>query len=81
MQRSKRRKEKKPSNLKMKTSPPKYGDLLLQLERVLEQMIDYHEVQRYDVLGAVDYWVRVHRPDAVEEYLDGSIPDLFRTPG
>jgi hypothetical protein len=57
-----------------------YGQLLLQLETVLEKMIDQHDVQRYDILGSVDYWIRVHRPEAVEEYLDGSIPDLFRNP-
>lgn len=58
----------------------RYGDLLLQLESILETMIDEHDVQRYDVLGAVDYWIRVHRPEAIEEYEDGSIPELFRNP-
>jgi len=53
---------------------------LLELELILEQMIDYHDVQRYDIIGAVDYWIRVHRPGAIEEYEDGSIPDIFRNP-
>ena len=58
-----------------------YGQLLLHLETILEKIVDQHDMQRYDVIGAVDYWFRVHRPDAIEEYEDGTIPDIFRAPG
>ncbi len=48
------------------------GDILLELEAVLDEMVDEHELQFGDILGLVHTHLTVHRPDAQEEYLDGS---------
>lgn len=56
------------------------GDVLLDLEKVLEEMVDSHDLQWYDVLFLVFGWLQVHRPDAQEKYLDGSHPVLYYGP-
>lgn len=59
-----------------KKSITPFGDLMLNLEEVLEAMIDEHDVQRYELCALVDAWVKVHRPESVETYLDGTQPRL-----
>lgn len=64
-----------PSN-KPKSMRP-YGDILLDLETLYNEMIDDHEVQFADLIGHLDYHVKVHRPDCIEIYEeDGSSPEL-----
>jgi hypothetical protein len=53
------------------------GDTLLRMEPLLEELIDLHELQWYDVLFLVLGWLMVHRPDAQEEYVDGTRPLFF----
>lgn len=53
------------------------GDLLSDLELVLEKIIDEHDLQHGEVLNLVHGWLMVHRPAAREEYLDGSHPILY----
>lgn len=53
------------------------GDILLELEATLDEMVDDHELQFGDVLGLVHTHLTVHRPDAQEEYLDGGRPVFF----
>ncbi len=52
----------------------KLGDITLDLEELLEEMIDEHELQKGEVLGLVQAWIDIHRPDAIEEYEDGTRP-------
>lgn len=61
---------------KSKKSITPFGNLMLELEQVLEAMIDEHDVQRYEICALVDAWVRVHRPESVETYLDSTQPNL-----
>lgn len=56
------------------------GAVLLDLERVLEEMVDAHELQWGDVVWLVWGWLMVHRPDARERYRDGSSPELRYEP-
>ena len=56
----------------------KMGDILLDLEKVISEMIEKHELQRGDVLALVDVYVTVHHPEAVEKYMDGSPSPRFR---
>lgn len=53
-------------------SQPRIGDTLLELEPVLEQLVDTHDLQHGDVLALIDVWLTVHRPAAKEQYTDGS---------
>lgn len=52
----------------------KLGDILLDLEVLLDEMIDAHDLQWGEVLALVFCWLQIHRPDAKEEYEDGSSP-------
>lgn len=48
------------------------GDITADLELVLEEMIDGHDLQRGEVLALVYNWINVHRPACIEEYDDGT---------
>jgi hypothetical protein len=58
----------------------KLGTILLDLEEILDEMIDDHDLQWGDVIGLVHQHLQVHRPDAQEEYLDSSNPILYYGP-
>lgn len=53
------------------------GQIMLELEPYLEELIDSHDLQKSDVLALVDWWVNVHRPSCIEQYIDGSSPVLY----
>lgn len=57
----------------------KFGEVLLDLEIVLDEMCD-HDLQWGDILALVHMHLQVHRPDAKEEYLDGDTPIFFYGP-
>lgn len=50
------------------------GQITTQLEPLLEEMTDAHELQAHEILGIIFLWLQVHRPDAIETYLDGTNP-------
>lgn len=53
----------------------KLGDILLDLEVILDEMVDSHELQVGDILNLVYGHLVIHRPDAKEVYVsDGSSP-------
>lgn len=57
------------------------GDILLDLEVLLEELVDSHDLQWSDVIFLVFGWLNVHRPSAQETYTkDGSHPVLFYGP-
>jgi hypothetical protein len=47
------------------------------MEPLLEELVDDHDLQWYDILFLVLGWLMVHRPAAQEEYLDGTKPVFF----
>lgn len=53
------------------------GTILLDLEVLLEEMTDDHELQTGDILSLVKSWIDIHAPYANEEYTDGSKPEFF----
>lgn len=64
----------------MKKRTKKIGDILLDLEAVLDRMVD-QGLQRGDVLALVNTHLTVHRPDCIEEYKDGSpSPEFYYLP-
>lgn len=56
------------------------GDITLDLEVVLEEMIDKHELQLGELLNLIRGWVEIHRPEAIEKYLDDSSPIFYYGP-
>jgi len=56
------------------------GELLLDLESILDEMVDVHGLQTGDIMALVYSHLVVHRPDAFEEYEDGSKPIHYYGP-
>lgn len=56
------------------------GKVLLDMEPLLEELTDDHELQRGEILGLILSWMDIHRPDCVEKYLDGSLPNYYYGP-
>lgn len=56
------------------------GKTLLEIEALLEELVDIHELQHGEVLALIDRWLEIHRPDCREKYLDGSSPKSYYGP-
>jgi hypothetical protein len=56
------------------------GKILLELEPLIDELIDDHDVQWADILNLVHSHLVVHRPDAQEIYMDDSNPVFFYGP-
>ena len=66
--------------MKTKTKSKNIGSLLLEHEKLLEQMIDLHGLQAGEVLALTYAWINIHRPECVELYEDGTSPVYFYGP-
>ena len=53
------------------------GNITQDLENLVEEMVDDHELQWGEILNLVYGYLVIHRPDAQEEYMDGSNPDFY----
>ncbi len=54
------------------------GKITGDMELLLEEMVDCHDLQTGEILALVYSWLQVHRPGAFEEYTDGSGRPEFR---
>lgn len=52
------------------------GEIFLQLEELIDALIDDHGFQWGDVLWWVFGHLKIHRPDAQEEYIKGGHPEF-----
>lgn len=50
------------------------GDILLDMEILLDEMVDDHDLQWGDVRALVMQHLRGHKPGAQEQYVDGGSP-------
>ena len=55
----------------------KLGDVLLDLEPLLDEMVEKHELQMGDVLALIIRQLEMHNPGCVEEFMDGTKPIFF----
>lgn len=53
------------------------GEILLDLEPIIDEMIEGHDLQFGDVLGIVLLHLQVHHRGAQEEYDEGGHPQFF----
>jgi hypothetical protein len=53
------------------------GEILLDLEPLIEEMVDGHELEWGDVLSLVHGYLEVHYPTAREQYMDGTHPVFY----
>ncbi len=56
------------------------GDILLDLEEILDEMVDNQEMEWGDILSLIHGHLVSHRPDAQEEYVDGDSPVFYYGP-
>ena len=63
----------------MKTKIRPIGDILLEMEPLILEMID-HKLQWGDILNLVRGYLEVHCPGAQEEYDEGGNPKFYYGP-
>lgn len=57
------------------------GKITLELECLLSEMVDSHDLQWGEILGLVHTWLQIHAPEAREEYCsDNSSPIFYYGP-
>ena len=56
------------------------GDILLDLEPLIDELTDQHSLQWSDILALIHVYLTVHHPENQEEYLDGSNPIWYYGP-
>lgn len=53
------------------------GDITFDLEDVITEMIEDHELQHGEVMAIVLNYMKVHFPESQEEYEDGTSPVYY----
>lgn len=56
------------------------GDIYLDLEALVDEAIESHDVQWGDLLNWLHGHLMIHRPDAREEYESGGHPKFYYGP-
>lgn len=58
-----------------------YGDILLDMETLINEAIDDHDVQAGDLLYGLYGYLKIHRPDSFEVYEDDNQnPEFYYGP-
>lgn len=74
----------KPKLSRNNPSPPitvrPLGQITADMELLLEEMTDEHELQHGEVLALVKMWLDVHAQHALEKYVSGGSPILYYGP-
>lgn len=55
----------------------KLGAVLLDMEPLLDELAEQHDLQLGDILALVRHQLEMHNPDCIEEFLDGTKPIFF----
>lgn len=55
----------------------KFGDILLDMEVLLDEMIDDHECQCGDILSLIYSHIEIHRQDCIEVYEEDNSSPVF----
>lgn len=56
------------------------GEILLDMEKLLLEMVDSHDLQWGDILNLVLGYLMVHCPGAQEKYTKGGSPEFYYGP-
>ena len=56
------------------------GDITQDMEDLVAEMVDDHDMQWGEILNIVYGYLEVHRPDAQEEYEEGGNPIFYYGP-
>lgn len=60
--------------------PRKLGDITLDMEPLLQEMVYEHELQVGEILNLVHGYLQIHCPEAREEYDEGGHPVFYYGP-
>lgn len=60
----------------MKKTIRPMGQITEDLEKILIEMCDDHELQSYEIHGIIDHWFPIHFESAIPTYEDGTQPAL-----
>ena len=52
------------------------GQITTDLEQLLFEMGIDHQLQLHEIFGIIYMWAKIHCPDLIEEYTDGTTPKL-----
>lgn len=55
----------------------KLGDLIFDLEDLVTEMVEDHDLQRGDILALVKNYIDVHFPESVEVYEDDNSSPIY----
>lgn len=58
----------------------KMGDILLDLEPILFELTEEHEMQLGELLALIKCWTEIHSPGSIEEYQDDTHPVYYYGP-
>lgn len=53
------------------------GEVLLEMEPLLFELVQDHEIQKGELLALISAWVDIHYAGAIEEYEDDTHPIFF----
>lgn len=53
------------------------GDIMLDMEELLMELTEGHDMQMGEILALVKAWIEIHAPDSIEEYTDDTRPVYF----
>lgn len=56
------------------------GDILLDMEPLIQEIMDTHNLQNPDFIGLMDYYLRVHYPEMEPVYEDNTSPVIHFKP-
>ena len=56
------------------------GKITNDMEKLLQEMVDEHEMQIHEILGINYAYLLSHRPEAQETYEDGTSPIFYYGP-
>lgn len=56
------------------------GQILLEIEPLLQELLDDHEMQWGDVFGLLKAYLEIHYPGAQEKYVKGGHPVFYYGP-
>jgi len=53
------------------------GEILLEMEPLIQEAMDSHDLQWGDMMGLMHHYLMVHYPNAMEKYVDGTSPVYY----
>lgn len=61
----------------MKKKLRRLGDITQDMENLLTELTQDHDLQHGEILALVRCWLTVHAPQSQETYMDGTHPEYF----